>query len=303
LDNIYKKQKGYYNMKKKYIIFICITLILGGIIFVQAQSNVVDLREIVGNWKLESNGGAPVNIQDQTTPPLDIFFVQLNGSITTLAEDSFIDNQTINVTNRSASGIDVGTYLGLSGVNGGRFYFGEVLSVSGDLVTLDTPLDFNYTANANVVPTTRDLNVDGSLTPQIFFVGVGGAGSDLEFDITRIMIKCITDTAPTLDRFCDQTSLTNGIILRRVDGDARNIWNVKNNGELGHLAYDYQPYLATNPGQTQNGALFRYSFAGQDKHGVAVRIKPGDELQIIIQDDLSGIDLFRVVAEGHITTN
>jgi len=249
---------------------------------------------------LESNGGIPVNVQDQTTPPYDLFFVQLDGTITTLAEDSFIDNRTINVTDRLASGIIIGTYLGLSTPQ--RFYFGEVLSVSGDLVTLDTPLDFDFPAGSNVVPTTRDLNVDGSLTPQTFIVGPG-AGSEVTLDITRIMVKCITDTAPTLDQFCDQTSLTNGLILRRVDGDTRNIWNIKNNGELGHLAYDYQPYLATNPGQTQNGALFRYTFAGQDKHGVAIRLTPGDVLEIIVQDDLSGIDLFRIVAEGHETTD
>lgn len=249
---------------------------------------------------IESNGGIPVNIQDQTSPPLDIFFVQLDGTITTLAEDSFIDNRTINVTNRLASGIVVGTYLGIS--NPDRAYFAEVLSVSGDLVTLDTPLDFDFTAGSNVVPTTRDLNVDGSTTPETFLVGTG-AGSNIEIDITRIMVKCITDAAVSLEKFCDQTELTNGVVLRRVDGDTRNIWNIKSNGELGHLAYDFTIYQSTNPAQVQDGALFRYTFAGQDKHGVAVRLEPGDALQVIVQDDLTGIDLFRIVAEGHIVTD
>ena len=79
---------------------------------------------------LESNGAIPVNIQDQTTPPVDIFFVQLNGTITTLQQDSSIDDTTINVT--SVADISAGTYLGLSGRD--RYYFGEVLSVSGNIV-------------------------------------------------------------------------------------------------------------------------------------------------------------------------
>lgn len=288
-------------MKKRKIIFITLFLIIVvGTIIVTAQSNIVDLR-FSKEIPIESNGGVPVNIQDQTSPPFDIFFVQLDGTITTLVQDANIDDSTIEVTNRLASGIGVGTYLGLS--TPARFYFGEVISVSGDLVTLDTPIDFNFTTTeASVVPTTRDLNVDGSVTPEIFLVGSGGA-SEIRIDITRIMVKCITSSAVSLEEFCDQPALAKGIVLRRVDGDIRNIFNIKTNGELGHLAYDYAPYLAANPGQNQDGALFRYTFAGQDKHGVAVRLEPGDSLQVIIQDDLSGIDLFRIVAEGHEVTD
>lgn len=250
----------------------------------------------IGN-PLESNGAIPVNIQDQVTDPLDLFFVQLNGSVTTLAADAVIDDITINVTNVTGN-IVPGTYLGLSGSN--KFYFGEVLSVSGNLVTLDTPLDQNYTTGEAVIPTTRDLAVDGSTTTQTFFVGTGGPNSEFVFDITRIMIHMETSGTPDLSTFGDLTALTNGIVLRKTDGVNKNIFNVKSNGEMRNLCYDMQVDSASNPAQGQNGVGFRYTFAGQDKHGVAVRLEPGDELQLIIQDDLSGITQFRVIAEGHV---
>ena len=94
--------------------------------------------------------------------------------------------------------------------------------------------------------------------------------------------------------------LTNGIVLRVVNGRTWNIWDVHLNAEFANLAYDYQTFLATNPAQGVNGLAVRYTFAGQDKHGVAVRLEPGDSLQLVIQDDLSDLVSFRIIAEGHI---
>jgi len=290
---------------KKSRYFLIGAIVLLCIFFVAAQGPVVNLKDWVKVQivsPVEDNGGIPVNIQDQTSPPLDLFFTQLIGSPTTLAQDSFINNITVNVT--SASSISVGTYLGIfAGSEADRFYFGEVLNINGNIITLDTPLDFNYTAGSPVIASTRNLNIDGSGTTQIFSIRGSGENSTLEIDITRIMISLETDGPVDLDKFGDLTKLENGIVLRRTNGDTRNIWNVKSNGEIANLCYDYDPHLATNPSQGQNGVNFRYSFAGQDKHGVAVRIGPGESLELLIQDDLTGLESFRIIAEGHIVAN
>ena len=106
-------------------------------------------------------------------------------------------------------------------------------------------------------------------------------------------------TAPNLALFGNLTELTNGVVLRRVDGETNNFWNVKSNRDIGNIAYDLTIRLASNPQQGENGILARYTFAGQDKHGVAVRLNPGDSLQLLIQDDLTGLDAFNIIAEGH----
>lgn len=50
------------------------------------------------------------------------------------------------------------------------------------------------------------------------------------------------------------------------------------------------------------GSVFRRSFAGQDKNGVVIRLNgdQGDEFQVIVQDNLTGLTHFRTVVQGHV---
>lgn len=247
------------------------------------------------------NGGLDTNVQDQTSTPVDFFFTQIKGPPTTVAVKPALNDNTIEITD--ATGCVVGDYVGAfnsDNESDNRAYFGSILAINGNVLTLDTPLDFEFEIGDTFACFTRNLNVVGSLaSPQIFSVQVGPNATQ-SIDITRIMVSMITDTAVDLSRFGDIAGgLTNGVVLRRVDGATNNIWNVKTNGELTNLCFDYSPYASTNPAQGQDGAKFRYTFAGQDKHGVAVRLNAGDALQLIVQDDLSSLTEFRIIAEGH----
>jgi len=246
-----------------------------------------------------NNGSSiDVSVQDQTTPPVDFFFTQAGGPPTSLSASVAIDDYDITVV--SATGCSVGDYFGVFNTAGDRAYFGEIVSIATNTLTMDTPMDFAFQAGDVAICLDRNLAADGSTTPQIFSIEVG-SGSSSSIDISRIMISMLTDSAPSLAKFGDLTKLTKGLVLRRVNGDIRNIWNVKDNGELTNLTFDYDALLATNPSQGQNGANFRNSFNGSDKHGTAIRLNPGDELQLIVQDDLSDLIRFRVIAQGHFT--
>ena len=253
------------------------------------------------------DGNSPVILQDQTSPPVDLFFTQPIGVPTALTNAVLIDATSITVD--SVADISVGNYIGIfSGASAeGRFYFGEVLTLpGGNVVTLDTPLDFAFDAGDNVISQTREMNVNGSVTPQTFSVTNGTTQSVLEIDITRIMFSMILTSAGDDGKFGNIAKLTKGLVFRRTDGDTRNTFNVKTNGELRSLCFDLT-YPIRSGGGGQFGLGARYTFAGQDKHGVALRLKPGDSLDIIIQDDLSSgapdIEEFRMVAPGHIVIN
>lgn len=283
-------------MSKSKIILFSFLLIIATL-FVVAETEVINLKdwtkvEIVS--PTESNGAIPVNIQDQTTPPFDLFFARGVGIPTNISSQAQIDNRSVSVLNVAT--LSVGDYIIIAEED--RYYTGELLVITGNIITLDTPIDYNFTTQAVVIPTSRDLNVDGSITPQIFTVQVG-AVSNLQLDVTRLMLHMETDGLVDLNKFGDLAALTNGVVIRRVDGTTRNIFNIKTNGEMRNLCFDWAVDVASNPSQGQNGVGFRYTFAGQDKHGVAVRIGAGDELQLIVQDDLTGLDKFRVIAEGH----
>lgn len=245
------------------------------------------------------NGGLDVYIQDQTTRPLDLFFTQLDGTPTTLLSDANFDDRTIELT--STTGFADGQFFGIFSTTspGEGFYFGtQIGAPAGNTITIDTPIDFDFNAGDSVIPLTKDLNVNGSITPQIFSVTIG-SGSQVKLDITRIILQITTTDTPLFNEFGNIPALTDGIVLRRKNGIKENIWNVKSNGEFANLAYDVTFY-ESGVGQEQGGLAVRYTFSGQDKHGVAVRLIPGDTLDLIVQDDLTALNSFNIIAQGHI---
>jgi hypothetical protein len=226
-----------------------------------------------------------VNIQDQTTRPLGFYFSQIQGAPTTVAVQSVVD--ALSVTVASAASASVGDYFGM--FEGSRFYFGTVLTLPGaNVVTLDTPIDSVFTVGSTAAFFSRDMNVDGSTISQVFNVEVGGAALE-SIDITRIVVMMETDSAPAFSEFGDIVGgLTNGLVLRRSNGLQENIFNWKTNADIANYSYDLTILSSGGPLAT-DGIIARLTFAGQEKHGVAIRLDPGDKLAS-----------FRVIAQGHI---
>lgn len=256
----------------------------------------------VSNLPIEANGAVPVNVQDQTTPLFDFYFVQEVGSRTTLAANVVLPTNVVTVT--SPTGFAIGTYCGMfSGVSGeNRYYFGTVTDVAGSVLTLDTPIDFAYEAGDAVVRFTRDLDVDGSSTPQIFSVKGPGTGSPLEVDVTEIDIIAECANPVNLNLFGDRAPLVNGLVLRRTDGPYKNFWNIKQNSDMALLG-EWTPYTALNPAQGVDGFKFVYDVAGQENRGVTIRLGALEGLDLIIQDSLLVFDKLHAIASGHEVTD
>lgn len=249
-----------------------------------------------------SKKNVDVFIQDQTTPFDDFYFVQQIGIPTTITADTVFDARAITVA--SIADISIGDYIFIfSGVSGeDRFYEGTVLGISVLTLTMDNLIDFVFTSGDTVISTSKDLNVDGSVTPQVFQIRAGGAGSELEIDITRIIMQNLSATAVDLSKFADIIGgLINGLMLReQINASTfKNKWNVKMNADFALFAYDWEPFAATNPAQGQDGFKWRYTISGQDKHGVAKRIGTDRSLQLIIQDDLTSLQSLFAIGANH----
>ena len=246
---------------------------------------------------VESNGGLAVNIQDQHTRAIDLKFIQGLATPTTLTVEAVEGDTTITValTTGYVDGVSVGVFTA-----GGDFYFGQqVGAVAGNVVTLDTPIDITYPIGSTSLPASHHLNVSGTLaTPEIFQVGPVGGGTGVDIDITRVMGNITDGLAMDDGKFGGINALTNGCVLRRNNGVITNIWNVKSNGEIGLLCFD-GAYTEKAPAG-ENGYRFRNTYAGQSKHGVTIRLEPGDTLEVLIQDDLTGLTDFQMMAQGHI---
>jgi hypothetical protein len=245
----------------------------------------------------ELNGGIPVNVQDQATRMLNLFFVRQLGASSTLSVPSVVDSRVITVAN--TTGFVAGNYLGIfAGL--GRFYFGTQLGAPvGDLITLDTPLDYAFPEGATVLNFTREMAVNGSVTPQIFQIGPIGAPLGLKIDITKLVVSMVDNLAMDDSKFGGITALTKGCVLRKRNGEYDNEANWKRNKDIGLYAGS-APSYTDKAGGGAYGAYFDVRFAGQENRGVTRRLDPGDVLELIIQDDLRDLVSFEVMGQGHI---
>jgi hypothetical protein len=226
----------------------------------------------------ESNGGVPTNWQDQHTEAIVApLSVELNdGSL--IAVQTAVDDTDITLT--GGHGAVAGNVLCVQ--EDGHLYFGTVLSVATNVLTMDTPVDHVFT-------------VAGA------YVCIGDAG--IEWDIVRIHANIIGTAAMDSGKFGDQPALTNGVVLRNLNGDAKNVANAKSNGELALLAdqHVYDP----NPPAAQESFFSKHVFGGPRDVGVVQRVVGDDngKLQVLIQDNLTLVASLRVIAIGHVVGN
>ena len=246
-----------------------------------------------------TNNAQDVGLQDQHTDDVIVNFNKVTNN-TTLASLAVVDAYTISVV--SATGISAGSYVILFHPDSVRFSTFYCVSIVTTTVTLDSPIDFAYPSGTYVDVAITDLSVDGSSTPQVFGLrGIGTPpGIELTVDITRIIMTCIAASAIDLTKFGDLTKLTRGLLLRKRDGRYKNSFNVKDNGEVAGIQFDWTPHAALTPVQGVDGFISRLTFASQGKIGVTKRLALGEDLEIWVQDNLTGLTSLKVIAEGHI---
>jgi hypothetical protein len=277
-----------------------VTLLLGYKVASGAIMGSVQITDGTGSVTLEPNGSLPVTLQDQDTPSVITKFSILEQSTTTTGAVA-IGDYVLPVT--SATGIAAGKYLSIFDPASIRFSNFQVVSVASLNVTVDSPMDFAYPSGSYVDVQESNLAVNGSVTPVVAGIrnnagGVPPPGIALSVDITRLIFHCITTSAVDLSLFGNLATLTNGLVCRKRDGTYHNIFNVKNNGEWAGIMYDFTIHAASPHGV--DGFIGRITFAGQNKMGVVQRLDINEDLEIIIQDNISTITLLEIVAEGSV---
>jgi len=251
------------------------------------------------DWLRDNSGGAgtlDVKIQDQTTPVI-ILPMALENVRTTITVEAVVGERTFTVSDDT--GFTIGHHFRLVDVNSDKFYYATILNVAANVVTVDTPIDFPYAIGSQAVDAITNMAVDGSITPVVFKHRLGMPSTPSDTDITRIIITCTTNGGIDLSGFGDGDALDNGLVFRQIRDLTNNIFNVKTNADISNIAYDFNIYDTTNPAQGLDGFVSRLTFAGQNKIGVSLRVGQDDNLEVIIQDDLTGLNSLSIIAEGH----
>lgn len=239
-----------------------------------------------------------VMLNDQTTPTVISRFALPVLNTTTTAGIS-IDDRVVPVADNT--GIQVGHRFVIFNTDENIFDVVSVVAIDANNITVDCPIAFAFPPGSFVDVGDTDMAVDGSVTPVVFGLRGPDTGDNvaLSADITRIIFHCTTSSAPKFSEFGDIVGgITNGLCLRRRNGFSSNIFNIKKNSELIGLCYDFDIFSASGAGA--DGFSARLTFAGQNKMGVTIRLEPGDDLEFIVQDDLTPLTSFHVTAEGHI---
>jgi hypothetical protein len=284
-------------MKK--IIFIIILLTA----FIYSRNNSVVIYGSTNAGAIGvTDGSLDVMLADQTTEPVGSYFIRsisnfsllsntVASGITNLIYKLFVDTP--------AGKIAVGEEFILLDVASNKSFQATVLSITNNELTLDRPIDHAFITNTTLGRTvSSDMAVDGSVTPVIFSIRSGA----IPLDITRLIITMTDDVSMDDGKFGGLASLTRGLVFRIVDSYNKTFYNFKNNGQIGNFCYDTDYKLGTAGPTGTEGFKARITFGGLTKHGVVIRIADLDVIQFIVQDDLSALSSFNIVAQGHLTT-
>ena len=257
---------------------------------------------IIGNGSpvpLELSGAVPVALQDQTSRMVDLCFIKALSAPVFVAVEGVADQYTLTLSD--ATGFVNGTYFGVFCPTGQFFFATQLGAAAGNTITFDMPVPHAIPAGCNVIRVTKNMNVNGAVTRQVFQIGPVGLATGISVDITGVHGSITDGTAMDDGLFGGIAALTRGVAFRKSNGVNINYANFKTNGCIAQYAGQANNYTDKAPAG-QNGLTFSFQFAGQNERGVAIRLAPGEILEMIVQDDLTGLTSFVMSAHGHYVT-
>lgn len=154
------------------------------------------------------------------------------------------------------------------------------------------PENFKYTHLLNVA--SRDMNVNGSVTPVIFKYTVP---ADKAFLLTRLNLV-IEDNSVDPSNFGGIAELTTGVEIvvhntaHDVLADFTDGFPIKTNKEFGIMA-GTDSVIQTGVGD--DALLVRFSM---NKAGAIMILEAGDHVEMTINDDLSSVSKFYGMVQG-----
>lgn len=289
-------------MDKRIFLLMPFLFLLGGcfmdsaVVVSNAFNDTIDVTnnsipvEIVN--PITEKGYVEVSIEEKTSDIIDYYLRR------TINQLEFNQTQTVNsydLTFVDTTGVSVGNIIRVQ--EGSRLFQANILSITGNVVTTNIPLDFNYSVNADVSEASIEMAIDGSTTPVIFSLEPTQQST---WHITRMICAMVHSSAGDDSKFGGIPALTRGIVIRQTNGISHTFFSARNNGELRLRMYDLE--YSDKAGGGDFGTSFRRSFGGQDKNGAVIELDPAqnESFEVVIQDDLTALENFRCVIQGHI---
>jgi hypothetical protein len=280
-----------------------------GVAYPDLSTLLSTLNSFVNN---AGSNSVDVNIQDQTTPPIEHFMYQELADV--VIAGTLIKGTNV-ITLEAGHGFAAPVapnkdYLNIHYVDtsipalvGVRFSQHAVVGVAGNDISITPPIA--YDLNPVNVETSKRVNVNmaiagGTHLSPIRFETRPPNG--LKWDLTRFIGDMILTSLADDGLFGNIAALTNGVYFG-FEGDNFTDYQLAifDNGGWRASAYDVEATVRSG-GSGDFGLAIRKTSAGQDKLGVAIRLdgELNDKFIKSLQDDLSSLVRYRIKIMGHV---
>lgn len=211
-----------------------------------------------------------------------------------LASPVAVDSFEITLT------VDPATYVGklIYLKEGLRFWTGHIVSFVANTVTVDIALDAPFTTDAYVDIGIDDMAVNGSITPVVFTMK---PLPKHKWIVQECLYHMMDASAFHDDKFGSLGALTKGLAFKQHTNIFLNAALIKQNRDFAFITDKYQYTNQGNPsgvfGLLVSGVFLETGKGGAVLLNAEIR---NDRLEIIVQDNLTGLDSIKAFARGYI---
>lgn len=242
---------------------------------------------------LEAVKQRDVWVQDQTTAPFHRFLMREDKTDITLVSD--VAKNDLDLVVSSGHGFVVGNWCLL--VYGAYTQQNEVIAVDVDTITISAPLGIPVKiTGTQIIRGKVDMAVNAGSFDSVYVCNVYGSSP---IDVIHLHVF-ITDNLEGDDsKFGGISELTNGVLVRKCDHVDLNLGTYKKNGDF--IQYGGSANYTSKAGGGEYSMDFAYNL--KEIYGVVFRLDPmlNEKIIVTIQDNLSALSTFRIVASGQTT--
>jgi hypothetical protein len=296
-------------MKKiLYLLLIAVTLLISADLVVR-DTNILDENNNAISVKASDNGDGTYNIGPKITEgALDVHVKEIHTNMinavmhfetaiaTTFANPVSAQDRTFDVVD--ATGFAIGDRIQIEdGLV--ETQYPSILNLVGNTVTLNRPIDKDYTTADGIRKIEINMAVNGSVTPVSF--KVVGETTAVDVHITRLLFNMVHATAGDMGKFGNLAPLTRGVLVRafyKRTNEYKTVALWKTNSDIAIDMYDVR-FDSRAGGAGDFGTSGRWTLTAA---GIAAELQSGlpfDFIEILIQDDLTGLTTFTINAQGH----
>lgn len=262
-------------------------------VFACYGDNQVQLLDEDGNVMNTAQGALNVHIADIHTQAINQKFHKHTGDESTLNAIASVGDRTIELV--SATGFTADKHIQIELGTDILIQY-KIISISVNTLTLDGLIDVELPVGTLIEEIEVNMIDAASAGSEAIYIVEPPA--DETWHLLRILLTMTHPSAGDLGKFGGIAAITNGVALRvRIAGvyQTYSIWKTNEDIKLNFYDLDFDS-------RSGGGGAFGTSSRGTfSKAGVAIKLDgaTGDKMEIILQDDMSGLTTFSINAQGH----